>query len=108
MNCPRAMRFHAALGAAHCSGGLSHVEFFPVTQQKRFTLTRRQPRQSLLDEPHDLALLDLAGGVRGPVRVRFCRQSFKEVEIIIFVVLLAKGGEKGCPRGSHLLPTEMI
>src|ERR1700686_4739080 len=102
------MRFHAPLGTAHRGRRFGHVEFFPVTQQKGFALTRWQPGQSLLDESHDLALFDLAGRVRGSVRVRLCRQSFKEVKIIVFVVLLAKGGKKSRPRGSHLLPTEMI
>ena len=94
MNCARAMRFHAALGTAHRSGGFSHIKLFPVTQQKGFTLTRGQPGQRLLDETYYLALLDLAGRVRGPVRVRFRRQSFKKVEIIVFIVLLAEGGEQ--------------
>ena len=73
MHRARAMGLHAAFGAAHRRGGFRHVEFLPVTQQKRFALTRRQPRQRLLDDPDNLTLLELPRGIDRRVRVRFCR-----------------------------------
>ncbi len=84
------MSLHTAFGAAHGRGGLRHIEFFPVTQQKGFTLTRRQAGQSLLDEGDGLALFRLTRGVLCRVRVGSCLQSFEEVEIIVFAVLLVK------------------
>ena len=102
------MRLDAALRTAHCRGGFCHVEFFPITQQKRLTLTRREARQGLLDDRHDLPLLQLSGGVCSGVRVGPRRQSFQEVEIVILAVLLPKRREKRRPGGTDFLAPEMI
>ena len=57
MRRPGAVRLHAALGASHDGGRLRHIHFFPVTQQKRLTLTRRQGLERFLDQSHRLRLL---------------------------------------------------
>ena len=38
---PRAVRLHAALGAAHGTGGFGDVQLLPVTREERFALTDR-------------------------------------------------------------------
>ena len=58
-----AMGFDATFGTAHRGSGFRHVQFLPVTQQKRFALTRRQLRQRLLHQRQNLRLLELADGV---------------------------------------------
>ena len=42
-----AVGLHAAFGTPHRGSGFRHVQFLPVTQQKGFALTRREPRTAL-------------------------------------------------------------
>src|SRR5712664_3307691 len=87
MRRPRAMRFHAALRAAHNSGGFGHVQLLPVTHDKSLALTSRQPRELLLNNFKHLSSLQL-------LRRRFLRigpvgglQGFK---LILFIVFSAR------------------
>jgi hypothetical protein len=48
------VRLDAALRTAHRSGGFGDIEFFPVTQQESFPLTRRQAADFLFDREQDL------------------------------------------------------
>ena len=67
------MRLYAAFRASHHLGCLAHIEFLPVTQEKRLPLTVGKGLDGFLDGPHDLRLLEaaLGGGRDVPVVLDF-------------------------------------
>jgi len=78
------MGFDAALRATHDGCSLGNVQLFPVTQQKRLPLTRRQSLQFFLNYFNNLRLFQAIrwpfpglGGFRA-------LQSFKRVGIVVF------------------------
>ena len=56
MGGPGAMRLDAAFGATHSGSGLGNIQFFPITQQEGFTLTRGQVLQSFLHKGKGFSL----------------------------------------------------
>ena len=103
-----AVSLYTAFGTPHRGSGFGHVQFFPVTQDKRFALTRGQPHQRLFDHSHNLRLLVLPRGIFRGVRVRFRVQSFERVEILVFFVATAERREEGRPRIPDLRAAEMV
>src|SRR4051812_34976714 len=97
MRGPRAMRFHASLGAAHGLGGFGNVQFLPVTHDKSFALTRRQLRYLLLNYFKHLSAFYLYAGRLLDVGAVGGLQGFKRIVLVIFSAGAAKRGEQGGP-----------
>lgn len=94
------MGLDATFGTTHGSGGLGNVHTLPITQQKRFALTWRQPLEFPLDDGDELTLL------KGRLRVAHARyrgswQAFQRIGIF---VVRRKGGQQGSPSGADFLP----
>src|SRR4051812_14899331 len=79
MRRPRAMRFHASLGAAHGLGGFGNVQFLPVTHDKSFALTRRELGYLLLNYFKHLSPFHLYVGRLFDVRAVRGLQGFKRI-----------------------------
>jgi len=78
------MGLDAALRATHHGCGLGDVQFFPITQQKRLALTRRQSFQLFLNYFNNLRLFQEFRRTRpGLGRIR-ALQGFKRVAIVVF------------------------
>src|SRR2546422_3605278 len=108
MRRPRAMRFHAALRAAHDLGGFGHVQLLPVTHDKSLALTSRQSRELLLNNFKHLSSLQL-------LRRRFLHvgpvgglQGFQRILFIVLAAAGRKRGEQRGPQRAHLLAAEPI
>src|SRR5574337_237981 len=84
MDRPRAMRLDAAFGTTHRGGGLGDVEFFPVTQQEGFALTRGQRRHLGLDRLHDLDPRHRVGRALGAEHGFDRFESFEQVVVAVF------------------------
>ena len=78
------MGLDATFGTTHGSGGLGNVHTLPITQQKRFALTWRQPLEFPLDDGDELTLL------KGRLRVAHARYRGAGEKIGEF-----KGGSQG-------------
>src|SRR2546425_11581824 len=107
MRRPRAMRFHAALRAAHDSGGFGHVQLLPVTHDKSLALTSRQSRELLLNNFKHLSSLQL-------LRRRFLHvgpvgglQGFQRILFIVLAAARRKRGEQRGPQRSEEHTSEL-
>src|SRR5262245_19470177 len=107
MGSPRAVRFHASLGAAHDFSGLGNVQFLPVTHDESLTLTLWQARQLLLNDFKYLGLLQL---LRRSARRAGSGRHLEGLEGIAVLVVGTAGqrGEQRGPERAHLLPPEPV
>jgi len=97
------MGLDAALRATHDGCSLGDVQLFPVTQQKRLPLTRRQPLQLFLNYFNNLRLLEeVRRALPGLGRVR-ALQGFKGVRIVVFPPR-REGGKQRDPQRPDLVP----
>ena len=85
MDRPRTVGLDTALRATHHLCRLGHIEFFPVTQQEGFALTRRQCGDLGIDELQDLCPGNGVRGALGAQRVFQRLQSFQQVEVAVLV-----------------------
>src|SRR5579871_5139463 len=107
MRGPGAVRFHAALGAAHGSGGFGYVQLLPVTHDESLALTRGQLRQLLLNYFKDLSLFELR--LRRALRIRPIGglKGFKRILVILAASRPERGEQRG-PERAHLLAPEPV
>ena len=79
------MCFDTALRTTHCRRGFSGVKFFPITQQKGFSLTPGQGCDLNFDRQQGLAAL--SGTLRALDKLQFLgrRQDRKQVKVIIVI-----------------------
>src|SRR3954468_3981092 len=108
MRGPRAVRFHASLGAAHRLGGFGNVQFLPVTHDKSFALTRRQLGYLLLNYFKHLSTFYLYVGRLLRVGAVGGLQGFKRIVLIILPARAAERRKQGGPERPYLLPAEIV
>src|SRR5262245_51891484 len=101
------MRLDAAFRASHDGSGFGHVQFLPVTKEKRLALTGGELPDLLFNQIKELCLLQ--PGVRTAVPRRTCGnfQSFQRIGVLV-VSVRCKRGEERCPERAHLPPAEKI
>ncbi len=79
------MRFDTALRTTHCRCGFSGVKFFPVTQQKGFSLTAGQGRDLDFDRQQGLAARGGTLCALDELHILGRRQDRKQVKVIIVI-----------------------
>src|SRR4051812_30765387 len=107
MRGPRAMRFHASLGAAHGLGGFGNVQFLPVTHDKSFALTRRQLCNLLLNYFKYLSPLYLYAGGLLSIRAVGRLQGFERIVVILLRAAAAQRGKQRRPQRTDLLAAKV-
>src|SRR5712692_1742710 len=108
MRRPRAVRLHAALGAAHDFGGLGDIHLLPVTHDESLALTRRQAGNLLLNDFKNLRPFEQSR--RGLLEIRPA-SGLQGFERIVLLVLAATRGERRQQRGperAHFLAAEPV
>src|SRR5881394_2480486 len=107
MSRPRAMRFHASLGAAHDFRGLGNVQFLPVTHDESLTLTLWQALQLLLNDLKYLGLLKLLQRRVWPERAVRHLEGLERVAVVVLGTS-AERREQRSPQRAHLLAAEPV